>query len=135
MTHLTLSRRVSALKPSVTVAVTNRAKQMKRDGIDVLAFAAGEPDFDTPEPIKAAAVEALWSRADQVHADAGRPRDPWGDRREAPARERDRRAHREPRRDHGAGGKHALYTAMHCLLDAPEPGEEPWEVLFPCRRG
>ena len=57
--QLSLSRRVSTLKPSITVALNNRAKAMKASGIDVLSFAAGEPDFDTPQPIKDAAIKAI----------------------------------------------------------------------------
>ena len=60
-----LSRRVMDLKPSATIAVMNRAKDMQRQGIDVASFAAGEPDFDTPEPIKQTALRAdlerLWT--------------------------------------------------------------------------
>ncbi|HWG84330.1 MAG TPA: pyridoxal phosphate-dependent aminotransferase [Deinococcales bacterium] len=54
-----LSRRVSSLKPSSTLAVTARQLELKRAGVDVVSMAAGEPDFDTPEHIKAAAVQAL----------------------------------------------------------------------------
>src|SRR5437016_5293956 len=54
-----LSRRVSDLKVSATISVMNRAKDLARQGVDVLSFAAGEPDFDTPEPIKQAAIKAL----------------------------------------------------------------------------
>ena len=54
-----LSHRVGRLKPSGTVAIANRAKQMKADGLDVLGFAAGEPDFDTPEIVCQAALDAL----------------------------------------------------------------------------
>ena len=54
-----VSRKAQAVPPSATMAVTSRAKEMKADGVDVVSFAAGEPDFDTPEFIKAAAVEAL----------------------------------------------------------------------------
>ncbi|MFI4897248.1 MAG: aspartate transaminase, partial [Phycisphaerales bacterium JB059] len=56
---LSLSNRVKSLKPSVTVAFTNRAKALKKSVQDVLIFAAGEPDFDTPEVIKEAAIAAL----------------------------------------------------------------------------
>jgi len=54
-----LSERASKLKPSATLAVTARAKRMKAEGADVLIFAAGEPDFDTPDNIKAACKRAL----------------------------------------------------------------------------
>jgi aspartate/methionine/tyrosine aminotransferase len=70
-----ISRRVASLKPSVTVAITNRAKQMRADGVDVLGFAAGEPDFDTPRPDQAGREgDAMLDGADEVHAHAGRPR-------------------------------------------------------------
>ncbi|MCA9302824.1 MAG: aspartate aminotransferase, partial [Phycisphaerales bacterium] len=55
----TLSNRVSTLKPSITVALNNRAKALQAQGVDVLGFAAGEPDFDTPQPIKDAAIKAM----------------------------------------------------------------------------
>jgi aspartate aminotransferase len=54
-----LSKRISAVAASATLAVTNRAKQMKASGIDVIGFGAGEPDFDTPQFIKDAAKAAL----------------------------------------------------------------------------
>ncbi len=54
-----LARRVSQIKPSPTLAIDARAKQMKAEGIDVIGFGAGEPDFDTPDHIKKAAVDAL----------------------------------------------------------------------------
>ena len=54
-----VSQRAAAVPPSATIAVTSRAKEMKAKGLDVLGFAAGEPDFDTPDFIKEAAIEAL----------------------------------------------------------------------------
>lgn len=54
-----IASRLRRVKPSETLAITNKAKAMKAAGIDVVSFAAGEPDFDTPEFIKDAAVEAL----------------------------------------------------------------------------
>ncbi|HUY28193.1 MAG TPA: pyridoxal phosphate-dependent aminotransferase [Candidatus Binataceae bacterium] len=54
-----LNRRIAALKPSATMAAEARATEMKEQGIDVISLAAGEPDFDTPERIKAAARRAL----------------------------------------------------------------------------
>ncbi|MEM1185872.1 MAG: pyridoxal phosphate-dependent aminotransferase [Planctomycetota bacterium] len=130
MTSLALSRRVSALKPSVTVAVTNRAKQMKRDGIDVLAFAAGEPDFDTPEPIKAAAVEAMWAGQTKYVPTLGDP-ETRGVIADKLGRENNIQGLTGNHVAISAGGKHSLYLAMQCLLDAPAAGEEPWEVLLP----
>ena len=54
-----ISQRAQAVPPSATMAVTTRAKEMKAQGIDVVSFAAGEPDFDTPDFIKDAAIEAM----------------------------------------------------------------------------
>src|SRR5690606_22624617 len=51
--------RVSQLKPAATVALANRAKDLLKQGIDVVSFTAGEPDFDTPDLIKKAAIDAL----------------------------------------------------------------------------
>ncbi|MGH8474502.1 MAG: pyridoxal phosphate-dependent aminotransferase [Methylococcales bacterium] len=57
--NFTLSERVQAVKPSATLAVTNRAAQMKAAGKDMIGLGAGEPDFDTPDPIKQAAIQAI----------------------------------------------------------------------------
>ncbi|GBE31856.1 aspartate aminotransferase [bacterium BMS3Bbin05] len=54
-----LSDRVSAIKPSPTLAMNTRAKEMKASGVDVISFGVGEPDFDTPENIKEAAIKAI----------------------------------------------------------------------------
>ncbi|MBI3814196.1 MAG: pyridoxal phosphate-dependent aminotransferase [Nitrospinae bacterium] len=54
-----LAKRVSNVKPSATLEITARAAAMRAEGIDVIGFGAGEPDFDTPEHIKKAAIEAL----------------------------------------------------------------------------
>src|SRR5512138_73598 len=54
-----LATRTSKIQPSPTLAITNKAKTMKAQGIDVVGFGAGEPDFDTPDHIKAVAKQAL----------------------------------------------------------------------------
>jgi len=54
-----LSKRVRGIKPSPTLAITAKAKQMKAEGMDVVGFGAGEPDFDTPENIKKACIDSL----------------------------------------------------------------------------
>jgi len=56
---LHLSSRVQRIKPSPTIAVTQRAAELKRAGKDVIGLGAGEPDFDTPAHIKEAAIEAI----------------------------------------------------------------------------
>lgn len=57
--ELRLSDRVLSIKPSPTLAVTNRAAELKAAGKDIIGLGAGEPDFDTPEHIKAAAIKAI----------------------------------------------------------------------------
>ena len=54
-----ISQRAASLSPSLTLAIDAKAKQMKADGLDVVGFGAGEPDFDTPQHIKDAAARAL----------------------------------------------------------------------------
>ena len=54
-----LSQRVQAIKPSPTLAVTARAARLKAEGKDIIALGAGEPDFDTPQHIKVAAIDAI----------------------------------------------------------------------------
>ncbi|NNJ91239.1 MAG: aminotransferase class I/II-fold pyridoxal phosphate-dependent enzyme, partial [Gammaproteobacteria bacterium] len=58
MTHK-LSNRVKAVKPSPTLAITARAAELRAAGQDVIGLGAGEPDFDTPDHIKQAAIEAI----------------------------------------------------------------------------
>ena len=57
--EITLSTRVLAVSPSVTLAIAAKAKEMKSQGIDVISLSAGEPDFDTPVYIKDAAIQSL----------------------------------------------------------------------------
>lgn len=56
---ITLAERTLLIKPSVTLAIAAKAGKLRSQGIDVINFSAGEPDFDTPDRIKAAAIEAL----------------------------------------------------------------------------
>jgi aspartate aminotransferase len=56
---LKVNKRVKQLVGSSTLAITAKAKEMKSQGIDVVSFAAGEPDFDTPDHIKAAGINAI----------------------------------------------------------------------------
>lgn len=54
-----ISNKAKGIKPSSTLAITAKAKEMKVEGVDVVGFGAGEPDFDTPQHIKDAAIEAI----------------------------------------------------------------------------
>ncbi|WP_066383278.1 MULTISPECIES: pyridoxal phosphate-dependent aminotransferase [unclassified Anabaena] len=118
-----LAARVSQVTPSLTLAIAAKAKAMKAEGIDVCSFSAGEPDFDTPAHIKAAAAKALESGKTKYGPAAGEPK-----LREAIAR----KLQSDNGLDYKAenvivtnGGKHSLYNLMVALID---PGDE---VIIP----
>src|ERR1700749_4627454 len=54
-----LADQITRIKPSATIAVTDKARALKAAGRDVIGLGAGEPDFDTPENIKEAAIKAI----------------------------------------------------------------------------
>jgi len=124
-----LARRVTGLKPSVTIGFMNRAMAMKAAGKDVLSFAAGEPDFDTPDIIKQAAIDALKAGQTKYMPTLGDTAS-----RAAIADKLTREnAISGLTPDHvgiSAGGKHALYGLMQCLFDTSRP-EERKELLLP----
>ncbi|MBI2932440.1 MAG: pyridoxal phosphate-dependent aminotransferase [Planctomycetes bacterium] len=110
-----LAGRVAHLEESATLAVGERAAKMKASGIDVVSFGAGEPDFDTPEHIKKAAVDALAKGATKYTASSGI----------APLR---RAVAQKFERDNGlsysveqvlisCGSKHSIYNALQALVD------------------
>ncbi len=68
-----LSRRVQAIKPSPTLAITARAAKLKAEGQDIIGLGAGEPDFDTPQHIKDAAIKAINSGFTKYTAVGGTP--------------------------------------------------------------
>jgi aspartate aminotransferase len=68
-----LSSRANSLTPSLSLSVDSKAKAMKSEGLDVCSFGAGEPDFDTPEHIKAAAIAALESGFTKYTPSSGIP--------------------------------------------------------------
>ncbi len=125
-----LSRRVTELKASATIVVMNRAKDMQRAGIDVISFAAGEPDFDTPQPIKDAAIKALLAGQTKYMPTMGDPET------RGVIAEKFTKVNGIPNvtADHigiSSGGKHALYTVLQCLFDFPAPGQPPLECVLP----
>jgi aspartate aminotransferase len=126
-----LSSRLAEIKPSVTLAVTAKAARLRAEGLDVIGFGAGEPDFDTPDHIKDAAKRAL---------DAGQTK-----YTEVGGTIALRKAIcKEMEKAHGlrfapdqvlvsCGAKHSLYNLFHALLD---PGDEvivpaPYWVSYP----
>lgn len=68
-----LSKRIQTLSPSLTIAITVLALELKAEGKDILSFSAGEPDFDTPDAIKNAAKEALDNGQTKYTAIPGTP--------------------------------------------------------------
>ncbi|MFC2149249.1 aspartate aminotransferase, partial [Candidatus Auribacterota bacterium] len=68
-----LSKRVSGISPSQTLAIANKAKMLKKDGVDVVGFGAGEPDFDTPDHIKETAKRSIDAGFTKYTAASGIP--------------------------------------------------------------
>ncbi|HEY8341394.1 MAG TPA: pyridoxal phosphate-dependent aminotransferase, partial [Calditerricola sp.] len=126
-----LAKRVQALSPSPTLAITAKAKELRAQGHDVIGLGAGEPDFNTPEHIIAAAERAMRAGHTKYTAAAGIP-----ELRKAIAE--------KLRADNGltytpdqvtvtVGAKHALYNIFQVLVD---PGDEviiptPYWVSYP----
>ena len=107
------------LKPSPTLAITARANAMKAEGRDVVSFGAGEPDFNTPEPIRAAAIAAIEAGRTKYTPSAGTPA-----LREAIARklrEENGLEYKPSQIVASCGAKHSIFNAMQALLN---PGDE-----------
>ena len=114
-----LAERARRLTPSPTLVISAKARAMRAHGIDVLALSAGEPDFDTPEPIKAAAIRALREGKTKYTDAAGIP-----EVRAAVCQKlkRDQGLDYEPADTIvSVGAKHTLYNICAVLLD---PGDE-----------
>ncbi len=128
---ITLSPRVRQLKPSPTLAVTARAKALKAEGRDIIGLGAGEPDFDTPDHIKEAAIAAIRAGQTKYTAVDGTP-ELKAAVVEKFAREND--LHFEPDQILvSCGGKHSFYNLCQALLG---PGDEavipaPYWVSYP----
>ena len=73
MNEITLANRVQRVKPSPTLSITARVGELRAAGQDIIGLGAGEPDFDTPEHIKAAAIEAIHSGFTRYTAVDGTP--------------------------------------------------------------
>ncbi|MEW6008902.1 MAG: pyridoxal phosphate-dependent aminotransferase [Candidatus Omnitrophota bacterium] len=68
-----IAKRLKDLKPSQTLQITAKAKQLKKEGKDIINFAAGEPDFDTPQKIKDAAIKAIQEGFTKYTPESGIP--------------------------------------------------------------
>ena len=126
-----LSAAIQRIQPSPTIAVTNKAAQLKRDGRDIIGLGAGEPDFDTPDFVKDAAIAAIRANQTKYTQVDGTP-------------ELKAAVQAKFRRDNGldygldqitinVGGKQTIFNAMAATLDA---GDEvvipaPYWVSYP----
>lgn len=126
-----LARRLGLVKPSPTMAITAKAASLKAAGEDVIGLGAGEPDFDTPEHVKEAAVRAMRAGETKYTPVDGLPA-----LKQAIARKFEREnglAYGPEQISVGAGAKHVLYNALMASLD---PGDEvvvpaPYWVSYP----
>jgi aspartate aminotransferase len=126
-----IASRLSRIKPSPTIAVTQMANELKAAGRDVIGLGAGEPDFDTPDNIKEAAIAAIRRGETKYTAVDGTPA-----MKAAVATKFKRDNGLDYRADQitvGTGGKQVLYNAFMASLD---PGDEviipaPYWVSYP----
>ncbi len=122
---------LSRIKPSPTIAVTQKARELKAAGRDVISLGAGEPDFDTPENIKQAAIEAIRRGETKYTAVDGIPE--LKDAIIAKFRRDNGLEYTREQITVGAGGKQVLYNALMATLN---PGDEviipaPYWVSYP----
>ncbi len=127
-----LADRLARIKPSATIAVTDKARALKAAGRDVIGLGAGEPDFDTPENIKEAAIKAIREgKASKYTAVDGIP-----ELKAAIARKFKREnelTYKPSQIIVGTGGKQVLYNALVATIN---PGDEviipaPYWVSYP----
>src|SRR5512141_381031 len=126
-----LSDRAKKIKPSPTLAIDSKAKAMKASGVDVISFGVGEPDFDTPENIKEAAVKALRDGFTKYTAVGGI--DPLKDAIIEKFRVDNGLSYKREEIIVSCGAKHSLYNIAQALYG---PGDEviipsPYWVSYP----
>ena len=128
---MTIAKRMQKLSPSVTMAITALARELKEQGRDILSFSAGEPDFDTPEVIKNAAIAAINNGHTKYTAVEG-------------IKQTKQAIINKLKRDHGInyelediiisnGAKHSLFNLFQAII---EEGDEviipaPYWVTYP----
>jgi aspartate aminotransferase len=118
-----LAQRVQRIKPSPTLAITARAKALKDAGENVIGLGAGEPDFDTPEHIKQAAIEAIHNGFTKYTAVDGTP-----ELKQAVVdkfRRENELVYQSNQILVSCGGKHSFYNLCQALLEAND------EVIIP----
>jgi aspartate aminotransferase len=126
-----ISTRAAQLTPSLTLSIDSKAKAMKLEGIDICGFGAGEPDFDTPDHIKAAALAALEAGFTKYTPSSGLP-----ELRQALAEKFANDNHLEYRPSQiivSNGAKHSCYNAIlaTCERDDEVIIPSPYWVSYP----
>ena len=128
---MSVSQRARNIVPSATLTIAATARRMRAQGIDVIGFGSGEPDFDTPDHIKEAAIQAIHEGFTKYTASGG-----IDELKDAVVTKLKRDNGLEYTRDQvliSCGGKHSLFNVFQALL---EPGDEviipaPYWVSFP----
>ena len=118
-----LSAAIDRIQPSATLAMTARVAQLKRDGVDIIGLSAGEPDFDTPDFVKDAAIAAIRDGQTKYTDVGGTPA-----LKKAVQTKFARDNHLDYALDQiivGVGGKHVLFNALAATLDKGD------EVIIP----
>jgi aspartate aminotransferase len=126
-----LADALARIKPSPTISIANKALELKAAGRDVIGLAAGEPDFDTPDNIKEAAIAAMRRGATKYTAVDGIP-----ELKDAICRKFKREnglSYKRSQVSVGTGGKQVLFNALVCTIN---PGDEvvipaPYWVSYP----
>ena len=126
-----ISAAVARIQPSATLAMTQRVAELKRSGVDIIGLSAGEPDFDTPDFVKDAAIAAIRAGQTKYTDVGGTP-----ELRAAVAAKFKRDNNLDYSPDQvivGVGGKHVLFNALSATVD---PGDEviipaPYWVSYP----
>ncbi|MCU0571470.1 MAG: pyridoxal phosphate-dependent aminotransferase [Syntrophobacteraceae bacterium] len=126
-----LAERVTRIQPSATLAINAKAKALKAKGVHIVNFGVGEPDFDTPDHIREAAIQAIRDGHTRYTAVGGI--DELKDAVRGVIREDYGLAYQRDEVLVSCGGKHALYNIFQALLD---PGDEviipsPFWVSYP----
>jgi aspartate aminotransferase len=126
-----LAERLSSVKPSATLAITQNARVLRAQGVDVMSLSTGEPDFDTPDNIKEAAIAAIRRGETKYTTSAG-----IAELREAIVRKFEREnglSYKSSQTIVSTGAKHVIFNALLATLG---PGDEvlipsPYWVSYP----
>ena len=127
-----LSDALKRVKPSATTTITQKGRDMKAKGREVISLSVGEPDFDTPDNIKNAAIDAIRARRDEIHRRSSASRN-CARRSAASSSARTISTTSPTEIIVGTGGKHVIYNALLATLN---PGDEviipaPYWVSYP----